>query len=175
MEDSKVVGSFCRTKQGQNITKLHWWCERRTSYTVYQERHSFSCPLLSLWWLFLLWIDRHHFVALWRREDLTTQQPASQSLRNQPLMDVCKTLNRLKWFVGCICFWHYLFWSVNLHLTGSHSTTQTCYSHTPQATLRALLVQKWGPTLHLPTRLACWESLTELTDLKLRNPCYSSF
>lgn len=100
---------------------------------------------------------------------------ASQSLRNQPLMDVCKTLNRLKWFVGCICFWHYLFWSVNLHLTGSHSTTQTCYSHTPQATLRALLVQKWGPTLHLPTRLACWESLTELTDLKLRNPCYSSF
>lgn len=78
---------FCRTKQGQNITKLHWWCERRTSYTVYQERHSFSCPLLSLWWLFLLWIDRDIILLLYGEG--RTSQLNSQPVFKKPATDGC--------------------------------------------------------------------------------------
>lgn len=124
---------FCRTKRGKIRTPA-LMSESRTTYTLYTlERQTSTVSLASLFSRFLyggcfccgltetqerICSERSGALRCLsqnreRREALTASQP----LPNQSLMDVCNILNRLKWFVGCIFFWHYLFGSVNFTCT----------------------------------------------------------
>lgn len=138
-DPSKQKSCFLKTNYRPCVTdcKTHFslfvekeWGRMRTTPVMvweqsYTHKHSFSCPsffcfLCGGCFCRRLTETQEQLCSALRclpqkgqsREDLTAQQPASKPLLNQALMD--KILNRLKWFVGWIFFWHYLFWSETL-------------------------------------------------------------
>lgn len=94
------------------------WNYIHTRQTPEEQTSTLSCVHH-----FLAFVVVVVFVADWRRHRssrallygafLRTEREGrtSQLTVNQPLMD--NIPNRLKWFVCCIFFWHYFFWSVN--------------------------------------------------------------